>query len=342
MGYPPGARGILTSGGSLSNLTAIVTAREREARRRSRARRALRLVRDAPLRGEGRAHRGPPARVVRARSRSTTRLRMRPAALEEAIRADHAPRAAARSWWSRASAPRTPARSTRCRRSSDDRAARTASGSTPTPPTAASSGSTAEGPALMPRPRGVRLDHARPAQGAVPALRHGLPAGARRRGAAPRPRHGRVLPAGRGGRDGPGFTDLSPELSRDFRGLRLWLPIQLHGLRPFRDALAGEARPRALGLRAAARTTPLFEIVDEPQLSVVAFRLRARAASATRATPSCCAASTRAAACSSRARGSAAATCCGSACSPSAPTRTGSRTPCRRCARRPGRWPGPA
>src|SRR5262245_18651752 len=39
------------------------------------------------------------------------------------------------------------------------------------------------------------------------------------------------------GRGLPNFTDLSPELSRDFRGLRLWLPIQLHGLRAFRDQI---------------------------------------------------------------------------------------------------------
>src|SRR5574340_579758 len=35
-----------------------------------------------------------------------------------------------------------------------------------------------------------------------------------------------------------GFADLSPELSRDFRGLRLWLPLMLHGLAVFREQLA--------------------------------------------------------------------------------------------------------
>src|SRR5207248_3095577 len=40
------------------------------------------------------------------------------------------------------------------------------------------------------------------------------------------------------GDDGiPTFADLSPDLSRDFRGLRAWLPLVLHGASAFRDAL---------------------------------------------------------------------------------------------------------
>lgn len=37
--------------------------------------------------------------------------------------------------------------------------------------------------------------------------------------------------------DVPSPCDLSPELSRHFRGLRLWLPLRLHGLGPFRSGL---------------------------------------------------------------------------------------------------------
>src|SRR5262249_29885049 len=71
------------------------------------------------------------------------------------------------------------------------------------------------------------------------------------------------------------FTDLSPELTREFRGLRLWLPIALHGLDAFRAQLAEKlalARLAWKELSADGR----FEIEDEPQLSVVAFRLRGR------------------------------------------------------------------
>src|SRR6266545_830385 len=35
----------------------------------------------------------------------------------------------------------------------------------------------------------------------------------------------------------PNFADYSPELSRDFRGLRVWLPLLLHGVGAFRAAL---------------------------------------------------------------------------------------------------------
>jgi len=68
------------------------------------------------------------------------------------------------------------------------------------------------------------------------------------------------------------FCELSPELSRDFRGLRLWLPIKLHGIEPFRRNLQeklGLARFAADALRRMKG----IEIIAEPQLSVVAFRL---------------------------------------------------------------------
>ena len=35
-------------------------------------------------------------------------------------------------------------------------------------------------------------------------------------------------------RDEVAPADLSPELSKDFRALRLWLPLKLFGVRPFR------------------------------------------------------------------------------------------------------------
>ncbi len=71
----------------------------------------------------------------------------------------------------------------------------------------------------------------------------------------------------------PNFTDLSPELSRDFRGLRLWLPIQLHGLRAFREQIQ-EKLDLALWAYRELKDDPHFEMLDEPQLSIVAFTAR--------------------------------------------------------------------
>ncbi len=68
------------------------------------------------------------------------------------------------------------------------------------------------------------------------------------------------------------FCDISPELSRDFRGLRVWLPIKMHGLAPFREAL-DEKLDLALWATEELRDIPGIEIVAEPQLSLLAFRL---------------------------------------------------------------------
>jgi aromatic-L-amino-acid/L-tryptophan decarboxylase len=81
-----------------------------------------------------------------------------------------------------------------------------------------------------------------------------------------------------------GLADLSPELSRDFRGLRLWLPLRLYGVAAFREQLV-EKLELARWAHAQLRADPRFVMLDEPQLSVVAFRLRADAAEADRLGP---------------------------------------------------------
>jgi aromatic-L-amino-acid/L-tryptophan decarboxylase len=74
----------------------------------------------------------------------------------------------------------------------------------------------------------------------------------------------------------PSPAHLGPELSRPFRGLRLWLPLMLHGARAFRDGLEEKLALAQLCAdeldRRAAAGAPL-EIVARPQLSTVVFRL---------------------------------------------------------------------
>ena len=70
--------------------------------------------------------------------------------------------------------------------------------------------------------------------------------------------------------DEPSPADLSPELTRHFRGLRLWLPLQVHGLARYRAAIEEKlllcrlfhARVQELG----------FEVGPAPDLSVAMFR----------------------------------------------------------------------
>ncbi|HVT03532.1 MAG TPA: aminotransferase class V-fold PLP-dependent enzyme [Thermoanaerobaculia bacterium] len=68
------------------------------------------------------------------------------------------------------------------------------------------------------------------------------------------------------------FCEISPELSRDFRGLRIWLPLKMFGIEPFREQLEEKLRLTQWAA-AGLRQIPGIEIVAEPQLSIVAFRL---------------------------------------------------------------------
>jgi len=68
------------------------------------------------------------------------------------------------------------------------------------------------------------------------------------------------------------FCEISPELSRDFRGLRVWLPIKMRGLEAFRAALDEKLDLTEWACR-ELQTIDGIEIVAKPQLSVVAFRL---------------------------------------------------------------------
>lgn len=70
---------------------------------------------------------------------------------------------------------------------------------------------------------------------------------------------------------GPSPADLSPELTRHFRGLRLWLPLQLAGVAAFRAAQQ-EKLALARYFHARLSELPGFDAGPPPDLSVVAFR----------------------------------------------------------------------
>ena len=70
---------------------------------------------------------------------------------------------------------------------------------------------------------------------------------------------------------GPSPADLSPELTRHFRALRLWLPLQVAGVSAFRSAQS-EKLALARYFHARLAEIPGMDPGPEPDLSVVAFR----------------------------------------------------------------------
>ncbi|MEL6131162.1 MAG: aminotransferase class V-fold PLP-dependent enzyme [Cyanobacteria bacterium J06628_4] len=68
---------------------------------------------------------------------------------------------------------------------------------------------------------------------------------------------------------------LSPELTRDFRGLRVWLPLMLLGAEAFRTQLDAKLD---LAQQAAKQlmVIPNIQLVASPQLSILAFKLSPR------------------------------------------------------------------
>jgi aromatic-L-amino-acid decarboxylase len=67
-------------------------------------------------------------------------------------------------------------------------------------------------------------------------------------------------------------SQYSPELSRPFRGLRVWLPLKLYGAARFRAVLEEK---RTLAVQCAKRLGEIdgIDIFDEPPLSLFAFRV---------------------------------------------------------------------
>jgi len=64
-------------------------------------------------------------------------------------------------------------------------------------------------------------------------------------------------------------ADVSPELTKHFRGLRLWLPLQLHGIEPFKACL--QEKLLLTQYFRKQLITMGFEVGPEPELSVSYF-----------------------------------------------------------------------
>ncbi|WP_405059108.1 aminotransferase class I/II-fold pyridoxal phosphate-dependent enzyme [Kribbella sp. NBC_01505] len=77
----------------------------------------------------------------------------------------------------------------------------------------------------------------------------------------------------------PDFADYGPELTRDFRGLRLWLPLQLHGVAAFREML-DEKLDLARFAHRELSTVPGLILSEPPELSTFCFRLSSEDATA--------------------------------------------------------------
>jgi glutamate/tyrosine decarboxylase-like PLP-dependent enzyme len=78
-------------------------------------------------------------------------------------------------------------------------------------------------------------------------------------------------------------ADFSPELTRHFRGLRLWMSLKLHGLDRFRAALE-EKLILAAYAHERLSAMPAIETAPPPELSCAAFRVRGQGSHADEAT----------------------------------------------------------
>ena len=65
-------------------------------------------------------------------------------------------------------------------------------------------------------------------------------------------------------------AELSPELTKHFRGFRLWLPLKLHGVAPFRACLEEKLLLTRYFYEEVQRLG--FEVGPEPELSVATYR----------------------------------------------------------------------
>lgn len=71
--------------------------------------------------------------------------------------------------------------------------------------------------------------------------------------------------------DLPHYFSMGPELTRPYRGLALWLPLQLHGVDRYR-AMLDHMLDLARYTTAALKDIDGISVILEPELSIVAFR----------------------------------------------------------------------
>ena len=73
-------------------------------------------------------------------------------------------------------------------------------------------------------------------------------------------------------------AEISPELTKHFRGLRLWLPLKLHGVAPFRACLEEKLLLAKYFYREIQKLGFVSDL--EPELSVVTYRYVPRSGNA--------------------------------------------------------------
>ncbi|MGW2488537.1 pyridoxal phosphate-dependent decarboxylase family protein [Streptomyces sp. NPDC001606] len=78
----------------------------------------------------------------------------------------------------------------------------------------------------------------------------------------------------------PDYAQRGIELSRENRGVRVWLPLHLHGLSAFRDAL-DEKLDLADHIHGTLSTVPRLDVPWRPELTTVAFAVRPEGPGAT-------------------------------------------------------------
>lgn len=72
------------------------------------------------------------------------------------------------------------------------------------------------------------------------------------------------------------IMNLSPELTRDFRGLRMWLPLKMLGASTFREALEEKLYLAAMAAKAIDESgIPGLRVIVPPELSIFTFKLEA-------------------------------------------------------------------